>query len=407
MLREEGLIRERESIVELRINFGCAVPAPEFPHTTYPPSHSTASFSKCTAQTPNGQVLRQGVRAAAQPSSNSRNGSIAYLVVSDRGGGICFSTVFAEPRRPAGARRQTIGPGAGRPERISWHGPEIGCNGTKFLTAVCIAAVMIHDGRVNGRTRDIIGMPRGGLDASWLDRRLQTDRLEYLDRDDANDLKRKVMHSLDRAGRRRWTGIHEKCARMALREVADIPSPKILELGAGLGGLSRKLLEKHPTAQLTVTDIDNSFVAGMAAGDLGSHPRVTVRQMDATEIDAPDGYYDLAVFALSLHHLPPELATQVFAAGTRAAKKLLIVDLPRPPAPVHVALLAVVWPLTRLSPLQHDGFISSLRAYSQSAMRALADHADPAITVEFRTRRGLAPTVAVASRGPAGRQSSL
>ena len=33
---------------------------------------------------------------------------------------------------------------------------------------------------------------------SWLDRRLQTNRLEYLDRDDVDDLKRKVVCSLDR-----------------------------------------------------------------------------------------------------------------------------------------------------------------------------------------------------------------
>jgi SAM-dependent methyltransferase len=251
---------------------------------------------------------------------------------------------------------------------------------------------------MDSRTGDIANMPRGGPEASWLDRRLQTNRLEYLDRDDVDDLKRKVIGSLDRAGRRRWIGVHEKCARMALREVADVSAPKILELGAGLGGLSRKLLEKHPSAEVTVTDIDPAFVAAVAGGDLGRHPRATVREMDATEIDAADGHYDLAMFALSLHHLPPELAARVFAAGTRAAKKLLIVDLPRPPAPLHMVLLAAVLPLASLSPLQHDGLISSLRAYSPSALRALAHHADPAITVEFRTRRGLGPTVAVASR---------
>lgn len=34
---------------------------------------------------------------------------------------------------------------------------------------------------------DIDRMPRGGPDASCLDRRLQTDRLEYLDRDDIDE----------------------------------------------------------------------------------------------------------------------------------------------------------------------------------------------------------------------------
>lgn len=246
-------------------------------------------------------------------------------------------------------------------------------------------------------SRDIVSMPRGGPDASWLDRRLETDRLEYLDRDDVDDLKRKVVDALDRSQSRRYFGAYERFARMALDEVAGIPSPKILELGSGFGGLSRKLLEGHPTAQVTVTDIDPAFVAEVAAGDLGTHPRATVREMDATAIDAPDGYYDLAVFAMSFHHLPPELAARVFAEGTRAANKLLIIDARRPPAPLHVLALAVALPFTRLVPLVHDGFISSLRTYSRSALRALAHYADPAITVEFRTQR-FVPMAAVAAR---------
>jgi hypothetical protein len=60
-------------------------------------------------------------------------------------------------------------------------------------------------------------------------------------------------------------------------------------------------------------------------------------------------------------------------------------------------MLAVELPFTRLSPFAHDGFISSLRAYSPSALRALAHYADTAITVEFRSRRW-GPVVVVASR---------
>jgi SAM-dependent methyltransferase len=246
-------------------------------------------------------------------------------------------------------------------------------------------------------TLDIVSMPRGGPNASWLDRRLRTDRLEYLDRGDVDDLKRKVVEALDRSGRRRFMGTYKLCARAALLEVTDIASPKVLELGCGLGGLSRKLLEDHPAAQVTVTDIDPTFVDAVAASDLGSHPRATVRQMDATAIDAPDGHYDLAVFALSLHHLPPELAAQVFAEGTRAANKLLIVDLRRWPPPLHLVFLAFTLPFTGLIPLLHDGVISSLRAYSRSALRALAHYADPSITVEFRNRMPGA-TAIVASR---------
>ena len=102
---------------------------------------------------------------------------------------------------------------------------------------------------------DIATMPRGGFNASCLDRMLQTDRDEYLDRDDVDDdVKRQVIDALD------WTGRvfrnHEKFAALALDVVADVPDPKILELGAGHGAVSRLLLENHPTAEVTVTDVD-------------------------------------------------------------------------------------------------------------------------------------------------------
>jgi hypothetical protein len=233
-------------------------------------------------------------------------------------------------------------------------------------------------------TFDIDSMPRGGPDASWLDRRLQTERLEYLDRDDVDDLKRRVIRALDRG--ERLLGQHGMLASIALDEVTGVPDPNIIELGAGHGGLSRALLDMHPTAQITVSDIEPGSVAAIAAGDLGRHQRATVRQVNATAIDAPDRSYDLAVFAQSLHHLPPRPAARVFAEGTRVADKLLIIDLPRLPPLRHVVQLPVMLTLAILFPVMHDGQISALRAYSPSALQALARYADPAINVEVRKK---------------------
>ena len=242
-------------------------------------------------------------------------------------------------------------------------------------------------------------MPRGGPDASWLDRRLQTDCREYLDRDDVDErVKRSVVRALACTGE--VFNNHDKFARLALDEIADVPDPAILELGAGHGGLSRKLLEHHPTAHVTVSDVDATSVADIARGELGRHPRATVRVLDATAIDAPDGSFDLAVFALSFHHLRPRAAAQVIAEATRVADKLLIIDLPRLPAPLHIAQLGTVLPFVPFVPLLHDGFISSLRAYSPSALRALARYADPAIRLRTRSRPW-GPQVVVASRIPA------
>jgi ubiquinone/menaquinone biosynthesis C-methylase UbiE len=245
-------------------------------------------------------------------------------------------------------------------------------------------------------TVDIDGMPRGGPDASCLDRLLQTDRLEYLDRDDvAVETKRSVVRALELTGG--WFGNHERFAHIALEEVAEVPDPSILELGSGHGGLSAKLLEMHPTAHVTVTDVEPDSVTAIAAGPLGADERVTVRAMDATDIDAADNSFDLAVFALSFHHLPPTLASRVIAEGTRVAAKLVIIDLPRPPAPLHLLRLATMLPFAPFVPFVHDGVISSLRSYSPSALRALAAHADEGIDIQLRG--GLvSPQVAVASR---------
>ena len=105
------------------------------------------------------------------------------------------------------------------------------------------------------------------------------------------------------------------------------------------------------------------------------------------------------MFALSFHHLPPSLASQVFAEGTRVADKLLIIDLPRPPSPLHLLRLATMLPFAPWIPFVHDGVISSLRTYSPSALRALAAHADPSIDIELRGGL-ISPQVVVASRGP-------
>lgn len=227
-------------------------------------------------------------------------------------------------------------------------------------------------------------MPRGGPDASCLDRLLQTDRLEFLDRDDIDaGVKRTVVETLDRVGA--MFGEHDRNVGLVLDEVADVADPRILELGAGHGALSRRILEQHPTATVTVSDVSLESVAAIAASELGRDPRATVAVIDATAIDAPDNSFDLAVFALSFHHLRPEQALQVLAEGTRVADRFVVIDLPRPPSILHIARLATMAPFALFWPFAHDGLISSLRAYSPSALRALAALVDPPIEAQIST----------------------
>jgi ubiquinone/menaquinone biosynthesis C-methylase UbiE len=243
-------------------------------------------------------------------------------------------------------------------------------------------------GAANVLEQDIATMPRGGPQASWLDRRFQTDALEYLDRDDVPDaVKQKVIGMLDRLGT--LTNQHEKHARTALEVVADVPNPRILELGAGHGKLSAKILELHPTATVTVSDVNSTSVANIAAGELGNHSRAQIRVVDATAIDAPDGSYDLVVFALAFHHLPPSIACRAIAEATRVGRRFLVIDLKRQ-SPMRTLLFPatalpmnlVLMPWSWIWPGLHDGFISALRAYSLSALQTLGRAADPGMRMQ-------------------------
>jgi len=246
----------------------------------------------------------------------------------------------------------------------------------------------------------IAAMPRGGPDASWLDRRLQTDVLEYTDRYDIPDeVKQSVISALDRMGAR--GSQHERNARLALELVADTVNPRILELGAGHGQLSAKILELHPTATVTISDLDPTSVANIAAGELGANPRARTQVVDATAINAADDSYDLVVFAMAFHHLPPASAARTIAEATRVGHRFLVIYLkrPRPLGAMLLPLMAVpaavavaIRPAARH--VIHDGFISMLRAYSHSALVALGKAADPQMGIEVLPsprRLGLGP----------------
>jgi SAM-dependent methyltransferase len=238
-------------------------------------------------------------------------------------------------------------------------------------------------------TAPIDQMPRGGPDASWLDRRLQTEALEYTDRYDVPDeVKQAVIRALDRGGR--WFGHNDKLARLALELVDDITAPRILELGAGHGQLSAKLVERHPAATVTVSDLYPTSVNNIAAGPLGQHPRVTTKVVDASRIDLPDNSFDLVILAVAFHHLPPAVARDAIAEATRVGRRFLIVDPLRPRPAMMLFMLGIqcvflcpLWLIPSLRPAMHDGVISLLRSYSRSAVRALARAADPALTVYF------------------------
>lgn len=247
-------------------------------------------------------------------------------------------------------------------------------------------------------TGDMSGdMPRGGPGAARWDRRYETCLPEYIDLPGDEARARRVLRGLDRF--QRLTGAYRNFSRLTLAEVRDVPDPRILELGAGLGRLARHLLDRHPTARLTVSDAGPHVVEAIRSGPLGRHPRVTTARLDATSIAAPDGAFDVAVFTMSLHHLRPAGAAAVLREGTRVARRLLIIDGWR-----HPAFLAVV-PLMFLTGGRahaHDGFISLRKVYGAAALHALADGCRPRVAVRTRfAAPGYLVATATATAAPA------
>lgn len=87
-------------------------------------------------------------------------------------------------------------------------------------------------------------------------------------------------------------------------------SPEILDVGAGTGLLSALLLEKYPTATITLLDISEMMLA-VAQERFSGRGNVTFRTGDYSRVDL-GGPYDLVCSALSIHHLEPADKRRLF-----------------------------------------------------------------------------------------------
>ena len=120
-------------------------------------------------------------------------------------------------------------------------------------------------------------MPRGGPDASCLDRLLETDRLEYLDRDDVDrrgQAQRRPRPGAHRGLVRQPREVRPPGARRGRRRArSQDPRARVPDTA----GCRPSCCEMHPTAHVTVTDVEPDSVAAIAAGPLGDDARATVR----------------------------------------------------------------------------------------------------------------------------------
>lgn len=92
---------------------------------------------------------------------------------------------------------------------------------------------------------------------------------------------------------------------------------RILELGAGTGTLTERLLEGFPHAQVTAVDISPRMIARARQKTRAHRDRVEFRVEPLSAL-TPEGPYDAIVSALAIHHLSDPEKRRLFRSLRRA-----------------------------------------------------------------------------------------
>lgn len=140
--------------------------------------------------------------------------------------------------------------------------------------------------------------------------------------------------------------------------LADVPLPRILDVGCGTGALAEQVLAEVPSAKLTGVDLAPKMVE-QARRCLGS--RALVVQGDAERLPFHDGMFDLVYCNDSFHHYPdPERAAFQMWRVLVPGGTLVIGDIWQP-APARAVMNA--W-----MPHSHEG---DVHMYSEPELRTL------------------------------------
>lgn len=79
-------------------------------------------------------------------------------------------------------------------------------------------------------------------------------------------------------------------------------SGDVLEIGGGSGAMADGVARMFPDVRLTVTDVDDSMVAG-ASIRLAKHQNVVAERADVTALPYAAGSFDVVTSYLMLHHV--------------------------------------------------------------------------------------------------------
>jgi 2-polyprenyl-3-methyl-5-hydroxy-6-metoxy-1,4-benzoquinol methylase len=185
-----------------------------------------------------------------------------------------------------------------------------------------------------------------------------------------------------------WFGGYALTLSRIRRAAARLPRGRrlvVVDVGGGRGDLAiavvRWARRRRRPVRVLVIDADAATLA-LARRHTAAYPEITLLQADATALPLGEGAVDVAVAALTLHHLTSDAAAGCLAEMAAASALTVVNDLLR-----TRLSLAVVWLTTRVLRLhpvsRHDGPLSVRRAYSAGELAALATRAG----VHARIRR--------------------
>src|SRR5579875_1526385 len=107
-------------------------------------------------------------------------------------------------------------------------------------------------------------------------------------------------------------------AMLDVLAATNTESPRVLDLAGGTGSITRRVLDRFPSADAVIADVDEALLT-IAAGTFAGDDRVRVVSVDlagpdwVAQLGEPAGSFDAVLTATALHWLPAERVAGVYA----------------------------------------------------------------------------------------------